>query len=242
MIEKGFYMNELARYSVIDDKCPREIVLLRGNGCKWKKCSFCDYHLDFSPDETANFKLNREILSNVTGIYGELEVVNSGSMADLDTATVNLIKSICKSKNIHTVHIESHWMHRAQIMRAKSDFLQDGIILKSKIGLETFDYDFRENVLIKGIGEHNPEVIAHFFDEANLLQGLCGQNINTLKNDIETGLKYFERVCINIMTPNSTPVRPDAGLIKQLAAKVYPLYADNDKVDILMNNTDFGIG
>ena len=38
------------RYSVITEKNPREIVMLRGSGCKWRRCRFCDYHLDFSKD------------------------------------------------------------------------------------------------------------------------------------------------------------------------------------------------
>lgn len=33
---------EMTRYSVIEDKNPREIVLLRGRGCAWKRCRFCD--------------------------------------------------------------------------------------------------------------------------------------------------------------------------------------------------------
>ena len=235
-------MNKLTRYSVINEKCTREIVLLRGSGCKWRKCSFCDYHLDASPDNQANFKLNSEVLSHVTGIYKELEVINSGSMADLDSDTIELIKEICINKEIHTVHIESHWMHRNQIMKAKAEFKELGISLKSKIGIETFDFDYRENVLIKGINEHAPVVIAHYFDEANLLQSVTGQNIEMLKSDIELGLKYFERICINIMTPNTTPVKPDAKLIEQLTKEIYPQYINNNRVDILMNNTDFGVG
>ena len=39
-------MNEMERYSVITEKNPREIVLLRGAGCAWRRCRFCDYHLD----------------------------------------------------------------------------------------------------------------------------------------------------------------------------------------------------
>lgn len=46
------------RYSVITEKNPREIVLLRGNGCKWKRCRFCDYHMDFSKNEQDNAILN----------------------------------------------------------------------------------------------------------------------------------------------------------------------------------------
>ena len=55
------------RYSVIREKNPREILLLRGSGCKWRRCTFCDYHLDFSRDEDANFLLNQKELTKVTG-------------------------------------------------------------------------------------------------------------------------------------------------------------------------------
>ena len=41
-------VDDMIRYSVITEKNPREIVLLRGSGCVWKKCAFCDYHLDAS--------------------------------------------------------------------------------------------------------------------------------------------------------------------------------------------------
>ena len=68
----------MTRYSVIEDKNPREIVLLRGRGCAWKRCRFCDYHLDASRDEQANLTLNRAVLAQVTGRYGRLEAINSG--------------------------------------------------------------------------------------------------------------------------------------------------------------------
>ena len=60
--------------------------------------------------------------------------------------------------------------------------------------------------------------------------------------DIETGLTYFERVCVNIMTPNTKQIKPDPRVIETFRRDVYPRYADNDRVDILMENTDFGVG
>ena len=51
--------NELERYSVIDNKNPREILLLRGSGCVWRKCRFCDYHLDYCKNDNENFELNQ---------------------------------------------------------------------------------------------------------------------------------------------------------------------------------------
>ena len=61
-------------------------------------------------------------------------------------------------------------------------------------------------------------------------------------SDIKTGLKYFERVCINIMNENTTPIKPDKSVISIFKDKVMPLYMDDPKVDILINNTDFGVG
>ena len=60
--------------------------------------------------------------------------------------------------------------------------------------------------------------------------------------DIETGLKYFERVCVNIMNENGTEIHPDPEVIRTFRSEILPVYRDNDRVDILMNNTDFGVG
>lgn len=230
------------RYSIIHNKKPREIVMLVGNGCKWRKCRFCDYHLDSSPDEEANFKINQEVLSNVTGVYGELEVINSGSFVDLNEKTIELIKNTCCAKNISTIHFECHYMHRDEVNNFKKSFLDIGVKCLIKLGLETFDYELRENVLIKGIDEKNPEVIAEYFDEINLLQGIAGQNAESMIYDIETGLRYFDRVCVNIMTENEMPVKPDKKVIDEFMNKVYPIYKENSRLDILLNNTDFGVG
>ena len=61
-------------------------------------------------------------------------------------------------------------------------------------------------------------------------------------NDIETGLRYFERVCVNIFIANSTKIIPAPDVIKEFEKNVMPRYIDNPRVDILMNNTDFGVG
>ncbi len=230
------------RYSVITEKNPREIVMLVGNGCKWRKCRFCDYHLDSSKDETFNFKINKEELNKITGIYHQLEVINSGSFVDLDANTIELIKKICVEKNISKIHFECHWMHKDEVKDFKKEFEEIGVTPILKLGLETFDYDFRENELIKGIDEKNPEIIARYFDEINLLQGLKGQTAQTMIADIELGLKYFQRVCVNIMVENAMPIKPDGKVIKEFKKYVYPRYINNDRVDILLENTGFGVG
>ena len=115
------------RYSVVRAKNPSGIVLLRGSGCKWCKCRFCDYHLDFSKDEEANFRLNRTELSKVRGIYGILEVINSGSFSELDERTVDEIIRVCKGSGIGTLHVECHWKDRHTLFEIRKLFAAEGI-------------------------------------------------------------------------------------------------------------------
>lgn len=230
------------RYSVITEKNPREIVMLVGDGCKWRKCRFCNYHLDFSRDREFNYGINEPELLKVEGIYGKLEVINSGSFVDLDEKTMELIKKVCIEKNIHEIHFECHWMHKNEILEFKKMFQKIGVEAVIKIGVETFDYDYRENILVKGIDEKDPAKIGDDFDEVCLLQGLSGQTKESMIRDIETGLQYFKRVCVNIMVENGMPVKPDLEVIKIFRDFVYPKYINNDRVDILMENTEFGVG
>lgn len=232
----------LKRYSVITEKNPREIVLLRGSGCRWRRCRFCDYHLDCSPDEEANFELNRKVLEHVTGAQGKLEVINSGSFVDLDGRTMDRIGEVCRDRHIREIHFECHWMHRGEIPALREGFRRYGTAVKVKTGVETFDALFRECYLDKGINEENPRKIAEPFDEVCLLQGIPGQTEESMVRDIETGLELFERVCVNVMTENSSRIAPDPGVIAIFREKVLPRYADNERVDILMENTDFGVG
>ena len=230
----------MERYGRITDKRKREIVLLRGSGCIYKSCTFCDYHLDKCLDETENFKLNSEVLSRVTGEFSDLEVINSGSVFELDNRTLELIKSICSEKKIKTIHFEAHFLYRDRIKQLR-EYFKD-FDLKMKLGLETFDYDLREKVLKKGIPERDPKVISCDFEEANFLFGIEGQTINSMSNDIRLGLENFERICINVMCENTTKVKPDEKVIKCFVNELYPVYKDNARVDILINNTDFGVG
>ena len=230
------------RYSEITNKNQREIVLLKAFPCVWGKCSFCDYILDNSNFEDEINKVNFEVLENITGKYKVLEVINSGSFVDLDKKTIELIKQICLKKGIKEIHFECHYMHKDDVQNFKNSFLNIGIKPIIKLGLETFDYDLREKVLVKGIEEKSPEVIANYFDEINLLQGISGQTKESMISDIETGLKYFSRICVNIMVENQMPIKPDKKVIEQFVEYVYPLYKDNDRVDILLNNTVFGVG
>lgn len=66
--------------------------------------------------------------------------------------------------------------------------------------------------------------------------------MESMEKDITLGLKYFERICLNIMCENSTAIKPDQKVIDDFIHYLYPKYKDNNRVDILINNTDFGVG
>lgn len=232
----------MIRYSVIRDKNPREILLLRGTGCRYRRCAFCDYHFDCSDNEAENLRLNRRVMAQVTGQYRRLEVINSGSFPELGTDTLHALEELCRRRQIHTLHFECHYLYRDQIPYWRRRFERVGTRLKIKTGVETFDADFRETVLKKGIRETDPAKIALPFDECCLLFGLKGQTVPSMLRDIQTGLTHFERVCVNVFQANTTDMRPDADVIRGFTDEVLPLYAPNDRVDILLNNTDFGVG
>ena len=90
----------MERYSVITKKNPREIVLLRAFPCAWGKCTFCDYIDDNGRDEKEMIKQNRQVLDQVTGTFGVLEVINSGSCFELPRETLEDIRAVIRTKNL----------------------------------------------------------------------------------------------------------------------------------------------
>lgn len=230
----------MLRYGLITEKDPREIVLLRGRGCFYKKCAFCDYHLDASPDDEANRKLNQSVLDQVTGQYHNLEVINSGSFHELGQQTLALIKQTAEEKQINILHFEAHYLVRNKIQSLR-DFFRP-IELKLRIGIETFDENLRENILKKGMPNATPEEIARYFQEANFLVGVTGQTEAMIQKDIDLGLQYFQRINLNVMCPNTAPIQPDQQVIDTFLQNIYPKYKDDPRIDILLHNTDFTVG
>ncbi len=229
-------MNELVRYSLITEKMKREFLLLQGTGCIWKKCKFCDYHLDKSNNP---YKINKPILERVTGLFGVLDIINSGSCFELDKNTVNLIKKKVNDLKIHTLWFESHWLYKDKLNEF-SDLFKCNV--NFRVGIESFDINFR-NSLNKGIPKYiNAEEISKYFRGCCLLVGLKGQTQNSILNDIKTAKKYFDYFSVNVFVENSTKLKRDENLIKWFVSDVYPKIKDNPKIEILLNNTDLGVG
>lgn len=229
---------DFPRYSKVTNKNKREIVLLKASPCKWGRCKFCDYILDNSTDEQSNIEINKKELSKVTGEFGVLEAINSGSVFELPKETLAEIKEIVEKKKIKLLIFEAHWIYRKRLQELR-DYFKIPIIYK--LGLETFDSHFRNDVLNKGIIINSPEDVSKYYDSICLMIGIQGQTKESIDKDIEYLLKYFKKGCINVWIENSTDFKRDEELVKWFREKYYYL-EDNENIEILWNNTDFGVG
>lgn len=226
----------IERYSVIDKKNPREIVLLKSTPCKWGRCSFCDYIHDNSDDVDHIIELNKEILSLVSGNFKQLEIINSGSCFELPTETLKDIKDIVEEKDIETLYFESHYMYRNRLDEIR-DFFNAKIIFKC--GIETFDDDYRK-LLNKGINA-SPEEISSYFSSICLMVGMKGQTREMIRKDIELLENHFERGCVNVYVDNTTDIKRDPELVEWFE-KEYAYLEENPQIEVLWHNTDFGVG
>lgn len=226
------------RYSRITEKNRREICLLRGFPCAWGKCAFCDYIDDNSRDEAAMAALNRQVLNRVTGEFGVLEVINSGSCFELPEQTLQDIEQVVREKGIKKLFFESHWMYRKKLdaMRRRMP-----VPIVFKIGVETFDRDFRERVLNKHADFDTPQEVAAYFDSPCLMVGIEGQTKEMIRRDIEYLKRYFQLGTVNVYNNNTTPIRRDEELVKWFMEE-YQWLLQDPAVEVLYEITDFGVG
>jgi hypothetical protein len=216
---------------------PREFVLLQGAGCKWKKCTFCDYHEDVS---STPFAINEPVLRQVMGQYGVLDVINSGSAMELDSETIAFIKEVVREKQIHTLWFEAHYMYRKKLKAFAEQFAP--IQVKFRCGVETFDVELRDRWK-KGIPSSvTPEDVAQYFQGVCLLCCTQGESKERILRDIEIARQHFEYFSVNVFCNNSTPVKQDKELAQWFAREVYPQIKDVDGIEVLMENTDLGVG
>lgn len=225
------------RYARIDTKLPREFVLLQGTGCRWRKCTFCDYHTDVSAEPYA---VNQEVLHQVTGAHGVLDVINSGSCIELDVQTLELIKQVVAEKNIHTLWFESHYIYRNRLAEFAAMF--PSVEVKFRCGVETFQSRMRQK-WNKGIPtDVTPADIAKHFKGVCLLCCVEGQTREDILNDIAVARKYFEYFSVNVFCDNTTSVRRDERLVEWFRTEVYPSIKDELRIEVLIDNTDLGVG
>ena len=228
----------MQRYSLIDGNFPREFLLLQGMGCRWKKCKYCDYYTDVSDDP---FSVNKSAIDRVTGQTGVLDVINSGSAFEIDNKTVELLKQTVKDKNIHTIWFESHWLYRNEL-KAFGEQFGNNVTVKWRTGVETFNGNMRSR-LYKGIPQNvEPLDIRKYFEGICLLVGFVPQSFDDIIKDLKIAEEYFEYYSVNVFNENSTDTKRDEILINNFKEKIYPELIKSKKVEVLIENTDLGVG
>ena len=229
-------MNGLVRYSRIDKGMKREFLLLQGTGCRWRKCTFCDYHLDTSSDPYA---INKEILENVTGCYGVLDIINSGSAMELDEATIREIARIVDEKHISDLWFEAHWMYRNDLEAFSKHF---PCRVHYRTGVESFNPNLRLRWQ-KGIGRDvTPEEIRRYFEGVCLLVGLEGQTEKDIIDSAETAERLFDYYSVNLFCPNTSREKLDEELARAFITRIAPGIRKSGKAEVLIENTDLGVG
>lgn len=225
------------RYSEIKDKFSREFILLQGTGCFWKKCAFCDYFHDVSANP---FEINKNVISKITGKFGVLDVINSGSAMELDDMSLKFLRQKVKECNIKELWFEVHWAYRNVLKKFSDNFPE--VTVKFRTGIETFNPELR-NFWNKGIPfQVSPEEVAKYFKSVCILVGTEKQTFESVVSDIKTAKKLFERFMVNVFVPNSTSVKSNPELIKRFIKEIYPKIKDDPQIEISLNITDLGVG
>ncbi len=228
------------RYNKIEDKHQREIVLLKSFPCKYGRCSFCNYIEDNSLDEKEIDRVNLEVLQEVTGEYGVLEVINSGSVFELTQRTLAEIKKVVLEKNIKTLYFEIYYGYIKRLKEIREYFL--GIEIRFRMGLETFDNKYRIEDYNKNFSLNEEQLKEIGKDVYSVCLLICtkGQTKEMIDRDIELGLKYFRGMTINIFIDNGTIVKRDEELVRWFIKK-YSYLMNDDRIELLIDNKDLGV-
>lgn len=229
--------SELSRYSVIHTHMKREFLLLQGDGCKWKKCTFCDYYNDTSEN---TFAVNKPVIDQITGEYDVVDVINSGSIFEIAEETLIYLRQKLYEQKVKILWCEAHWMYHKRLDQVRQFF--EGIEVKFRIGIETFDPDVR-TVWKKGIPESvDAAQIAEYFQGACFLVGIEGQTKAMILKDIEMAKAYFEYFNVNVFVENTTDVKRDEDLVQWFIKEIYPELKGYEWIEVLVDNTDLGVG
>ena len=228
------------RYNKILEKNIREIVLLKSFPCSYGKCKFCNYIEDNSIDKDEINNINFDILEKITGEFGVLEVINSGSVFELPDETLEKIKDITIKKDIKILYFEAYYGYINRLEEIRKKF--DNVEVRFRIGIETFDDNYRINTYGKNFEITNPilKKISNEFYSACLLVCTVGQTKEMIAKDIKIGLENFKQITINVFIDNGTEVKQDKELVNWLMEE-YSYLKENPRVELLYDNKDLGV-
>jgi hypothetical protein len=183
---------------------------------------------------------NSKVLGSVTGVYGVLDIINSGSAMELDKQTIEEIKRVVKEKQIHTLWFEAHYMYRNQLARFAEQF--EGVEVKYRCGIESFDSALREQWKKGVTADVTAEDVAKYFQGICLLCCTEGDSKERILRDIALAEQWFEYASVNVFCENTTRVKRDEELVKWFVDELYPQLKQSKKIEILIDNTDLGVG
>ena len=85
------------------------------------------------------------------------------------------------------------------------------------------------------------EELKEYFDSPCIMVGIKGQTKEMIDRDMEIIKTHFEHATINVFVNNTSNVKRDDELVDWFKKK-YSYLIDNQNIEILFNNTDFGVG
>ncbi len=227
------------RYSIVEEPFAREIVLLKGKDCSYGRCKFCNYTEDNDNNEEVIFNYNKPLLDSITGFNGVLEVINSGNVFDLDHRTLELIQQVVAEKNIKILFFESYINHMHHFDEIRQMFPQCEV--RFRLGLETFDDEYRTYLGKPFIYENFAEKIESNYYSVCLMFGTIGQTKDQILNDIKLGIEKFKQITVNLFVDNGTAIKADPELKAWFINEIVPQIKDNPKVELLIDNKDLGV-
>jgi hypothetical protein len=147
---------------------------------------------------------------------------------------------VVKEKNIHTLWFEAHYMYKNQLAKFAEQF--EGVEVKFRCGVESFDSSLRER-WNKGMATSvTAENVAKYFQGVCLLCCTEGDTKERILNDIALAEQYFEYASLNVFCENTTAVKRDDELVSWFVNEAYPNLKKSDRIEVLINNTDLGVG
>ncbi len=230
---------ELVRYSKFTGTLPREVVLLKGLPCVWSRCTFCDYIDDNTTDQAAIRDVAQQELAKVTGEFGRLQVINSGSIQELPLFVREQVRDLIRARGIAEFWTESYWSYRKDFDETRRFFEVDTHLF---LGVETFDDEIRNKTLNKSMHWADADEVRRCTDSICLMVGLRGQTQDIIRRDIDLLVSKFKYGIVNLFTTN----RLSDGLmdeeIKQWFRGEFAWLETLPNVNVLWQNTDFGVG
>lgn len=172
-----------------------------------------------------------------------MEVINSGSVFEIPEKTLKKIRDIVYEKNIKILYFEVFYSYINRLEEIINFFNENKKVeIRFRMGIETFDNEFRINVYNKNIflNEKILNELSQKIYSVCLLIATQGQTKEMIKKDILLGLKYFKNITINVFINNGTEIKRDDNLVKWFIDEMKYLF-DNERVEILIDNKDLGV-